>query len=136
MVHTPPAGSVPPPTLRRQNATVGLRIRRDEPHPQNSRSKYWVFTKNNPEYTDTAIQLLWTTMLAADIKYVSFQREIAPSTGTEHLQGYIAFKTRFRMSQVRQLPGLEGAHLEMRRGTADQARDYSRKDETRMAGTF
>lgn len=46
--------------------------------------------------------------------------------GTPHLQGYLYFRTqRSFASMKKKLPGF---HLEIRRGTHEQARDYCRKD--------
>jgi hypothetical protein len=56
-----------------------------------------------------------------------FGREIAPTTGTPHLQGYVHFERTKRLSGVRVLFP-HGTHLEPRRGTPEQAADYCKKD--------
>lgn len=61
------------------------------------------------------------------VVYACYQEETGES-GTYHLQGYIELKYAYSMQGVKGLvKGLRGAHLEPRRGTADEARDYCRK---------
>lgn len=66
-------------------------------------------------------------------KYVSWQLESGES-GTTHVQGYVEFKTRQRLSSLKSW--LPAAHFEPRLGTAEQARDYTRKADTRQAGPW
>jgi hypothetical protein len=77
----------------------------------------FVFTLNN--YTDLDIQVL----LSYKCKYMLFAKEIAPTTGTPHLQGYceLAKRTRFN-TLLATLP--KTIHIEPRRGTQDQAINY------------
>lgn len=81
----------------------------------------------------------WTAAFTAAgdwIRYAIWQRERAPSSGREHWQMYIELsrKTTFR-ALVARVPDLAGAHFEPRAGTADEARDYCRKEDTRLPGT-
>lgn len=46
--------------------------------------------------------------------------------GTKHIQGYIEFSKVVRFSAIKKL--LPRAHIEMRKGTRDQARDYCKKE--------
>lgn len=65
------------------------------------------------------------------------QLEQAPGTGMLHLQGYVEFQNARRLSTVRYWVaayGMQGAHLEPRKGTPQQAWDYCKKDESRVAG--
>jgi len=55
-----------------------------------------------------------------------FGRELAPSTGTPHLQGFVAFSGRRRLGAVRTL--LPRCHLTSARGSAQQNRAYCIKD--------
>lgn len=73
---------------------------------------------------------------AQDVRYIVWQREIAPDTQQAHLQGYVEFTKPKRLRAVKQALGSETAHVEPRRGTRDQARDYARKEETREAGPW
>lgn len=85
-----------------------------------SRSKSWVFTINN-----------YTREEEGDVKelpgvqYLVYGREVGES-GTHHLQGYVYFKNARTLSSLKKK--LPRAHLEVRRGTHEQARDYCQKD--------
>ncbi len=66
------------------------------------------------------------------ISYATFQLERGKE-GTEHAQVYIQFAKKLRLSGViKVLPG----HWEISRGTPEQARDYCRKDDTRVRGPW
>jgi len=86
-------------------------------------SKYihLVFTLNN--YVDNSLDKLkdWD-----QITYLIAGKEIAPNTGTPHLQGYFELKTNVLGSTIKNR--LPSAHLEPRFGTAKQAADYCKKD--------
>lgn len=58
--------------------------------------------------------------------YAVFGQEVAPTTGTRHLQGYVCFRTGTRIATVRNL--FRGAHVEIAGGTPVQCRDYCTKD--------
>jgi len=85
-------------------------------------SKYraYVFTLNN--YTDDAV----ASLDQIDCVYMVYGKEVAPETGTPHLQGYIYFKSRRAVKPVRKL--LEGCHVEAAKGSAEQNREYCTKD--------
>lgn len=90
----------------------------------NGQSKYWVFTVNNYSLEDEKhLQSLVDDQKAS---YLVYGREVGES-GTPHLQGYVEFTQRKRLSRVRNLVSDRG-HFEMRRGTAAQAREYCIKD--------
>lgn len=80
----------------------------------------WCFTLNN--YTDEEI----VAIKAIDYKYLVFGYEVGEN-GTPHLQGYIELTKRLRFGGVKKLfpPRV---HLEARRGTAEEAADYCKKD--------
>lgn len=84
-------------------------------------SKHWCFTKNN--WTDLDDQ----HFQALDCEYIVYGYEVAETTGTAHLQGYVVFANRKYFSTVQQLLPA-GTHIEPRRGSAKQARDYCIKD--------
>jgi len=86
---------------------------------------YWCFTLNNPESNDVPEH-------KAE-QYISWQREEGEA-GTEHLQGYVEFTCRQRLSALKKW--LPTAHFESRKGSADQARDYTRKEESRKEGPW
>ncbi|AUM61930.1 Rep [uncultured virus] len=85
-----------------------------------SKSRGWCFTVNT--YDDSYERWLKTI----DCQYLIYGREVAPTTGREHLQGYVHFgqpKTRLSVSKL-----LPRAHLERRMGSIQQAVDYCKKD--------
>lgn len=64
-----------------------------------------------------------------------WQHEVGEQ-GTQHTQGYIEFTTPRRFTQVQAVLGGFKAHCEKRMGTAQQAIDYCKKEESRLAGPF
>ena len=86
-----------------------------------------VFTLNNP----TGLIMFDATKM----EYLVYQEEVGAS-GTYHFQGYCEFTNRVRMSVVKDLLGGPTVHIEVRRGTQDQAIAYSTKDDTRVAHTI
>lgn len=79
------------------------------------------FTLNN--YTEDEIQVLE----AADVQYMIYGKEVAPTTGTPHLQGYVELKTQQRIKGVKKLLGTDRMYIEERMGTQQQAIDYCKK---------
>lgn len=65
----------------------------------------------------------------SNVRYAIYQKEKCPTTGRFHWQGYVEFKTQYRLSGVRKI--LPTAHWEPRKGTREEARDYCRKEESR-----
>lgn len=75
----------------------------------NAVSKSWAFTKNNYSDDDVTFFTTWQ-----DFTYMVFGREVAPTTGTPHLQGYFTLKKAVRGSYLkRTLP--QGTHFEASR---------------------
>lgn len=91
-----------------------------------SRGKYWCFTVNN--YTDEEERLVRGLEQDERITYLVCGREEG-ETGTPHLQGYLELGGRLRLRQLKQLPGLQRGHFELRRGTQAQAATYCKKAE-------
>jgi len=86
------------------------------------RSRDWCFTLNNYKPADEAL------LQQLDAKYLIYGREVAPGTGTEHLQGYIYFKDAKMGSAVSKLLP-RGTHIEKRMSKdIDKAIDYCTKD--------
>ena len=84
----------------------------------------WVFTLNNPTADDeAAIEQLFER---EQVRYCVYGRELAPTTGTLHLQGFIRFIGRRQFNHVRDL--LPRSHIEVARGSAAQAAAYCKKD--------
>lgn len=92
---------------------------------QARQSKYWCFTINN--FTSTEVLALRALGRGDEASYIIFGREVGES-GTRHLQGYVEFKTKKRFSRAKVLLSTR-AHLEARKGTADAASVYCKKDE-------
>ena len=82
-------------------------------------SKRWCITLNNP--TPNSIPNLGDPR----IKYAVLGREVGDK-GTPHLQGFIVFRTNFRLKAV--VDFIPGCHAETARGTSQQAADYCKKD--------
>lgn len=61
------------------------------------------------------------------VKYYIFGRELAPTTGMKHLQGYVEFKGQQRLTAIKAAVG-GVAHIEKRRGTQEEAVEYCKKD--------
>jgi len=99
---------------------------------QSKRSTNWVFTLNNPRVD--APTLLGRLEVHKNRKYAIFQKEKG-SNGTPHYQGYLELHQPRAISAIKKMVGLR-AHVEIRKGNANQAREYCRKPESRLAGPF
>lgn len=84
-----------------------------------SRFRNFVFTVNN--YTDDDVKALD----AFECSYMIYGYEKGES-GTPHLQGYCEMKIQKSIKQLKK--DFPRAHIEKRRGTAQQAADYCKKD--------
>lgn len=89
-----------------------------------SQSTRWCFTLNNPTVGES--QLLTDTLESEHVQYGIVGRETAES-GTPHLQGFVIFKNRKRLTSVKTLISPR-AHLEVARGTSEQASSYCKKE--------
>lgn len=87
-------------------------------------SARWSFTVNNPGDYRPAFN-------AGSMAYLVFQLERG-AEGTPHLQGYVRFTARKRMSTVKRELGNEGAHVEIAEGTEEHNRNYCTKLESRI----
>jgi len=91
-----------------------------------SKTRRVVFTYNNyPDAFQSDVHLdTWLSQLGG--VYAVVGRELSPTTGTPHLQGYLAFANPRALSSIRKL--LIGCHVEPARGTPQQCRTYCIKD--------
>ncbi len=90
-----------------------------------TRTRAVVFTWNNyPIKYDGASLDTW--LLGFGCQYAVAGREIAPSTGTKHLQGYLRWKNPRSIANIRSL--LTGCHVEPAKGTPVQCRLYCIKE--------
>lgn len=85
-----------------------------------TRHRGFCFTWNN--WTEETI----ATLGALETKYLCYGKEVAPGTGTRHLQGYVYWKNGKTVSAARK--ALLGAHVSVAAGTPGQNRDYCSKD--------
>lgn len=87
-------------------------------------SRNWCWTWNNPPAALPDIP---------NERYSSWQLEKGDN-GTLHWQGYTEFTKPTRLAAIKSV--WPSVHAEFRRGTAEQARDYTRKDDTRQDGPW
>jgi len=89
----------------------------------------WCFTINNPgEYRPV--------FRPEHMAYLVYQIERGSEAGTQHLQGYVRFHNRKRLSTVKNVLENQGAHLEQARGSEEQNKAYCTKEDTRESGPF
>lgn len=91
-------------------------------HQHDAMSKHWCFTLNN--YTVEEENYLRDE--GANVEYLIFGKEIGDN-GTPHLQGYVVFINRKRMTAVKKW--LKRAHWEIKRGSPLEASNYCRKED-------
>lgn len=87
----------------------------------------WSWTINNPAVeVQAALETLTTR--EATVSYVCYGIELAPTTATVHLQGYIEIKHPVSMARVKSLLSCDDVHLEQSKGTPSQNREYCSKE--------
>lgn len=80
----------------------------------------------NRNYCFTAWQLpVWNPEV---MKYMIYGKEICPTTGRLHYQGYVELKSPSRVVACKKYFKDNTIHLEKRKGTRDQAITYCKKD--------
>lgn len=87
-----------------------------------SKRRAWCFTLNN--WTDGERKAIDK----ADVTYLIYGVEIGKKD-TPHLQGYVEFKCRKRLTTIKKIDGFERMHLEPRIGTQKQAIEYCKKED-------
>lgn len=87
-------------------------------------------------YCFTSYELDKIPSLTEEVRYVIWQKEKCPKTGSIHFQGYIEFKQACRMAAVKKWYGSNKLHVEKRNGEREEARDYCRKEESRVEGPW
>lgn len=88
-------------------------------------SKYWIFTYNN--YKESDLETLETTFKLNKIKYI-FGREVAPTTGTPHLQGYIESPIKIRPKEKLKLTDKISWRKRAKFATREHNIDYCSKE--------
>lgn len=89
---------------------------------KNKSSPNWTFTLDN--YEDIHVAML----KALEVKYLVFGFEVAPTTGTPHLQGFMNLFKEKTMSALKKFIGIDKIHLEIARKDALANKDYCTKD--------
>lgn len=94
-----------------------------------TRHRGWVFTVNNPKQTEKDFYEYLKTLY--NVRYFVFAKEQGDKEETPHYQGYIEFSEPKYFSKMKNdfsEPLITpSAHIEARRGTKKQARDYVKK---------
>lgn len=103
------------------------------PEVTTSRARNWCFTLNNPTQEEKD-NLHVLSLTSPAVRYLVFQIEEGTEE-TTHIQGYLELHQPWRFRRVKSLIS-QRAHLEVRRGSRQQARDYCMKEETRTEGPF
>jgi len=83
-------------------------------------NRNFCFTYNNYPNTDLVDNVV--------CKYIAYSHEVAPTTGTPHLQGWITFANTKTLDQARRL--LPGCHLLVMHGSLAQNDTYCSKEGT------
>lgn len=102
----------------------GVSARNKRYSRKNPVGRRWVFTINN--YTENDEILLSIFGNDDMCRYLVYGREVGEE-GTPHLQGYMELVNTRRFAWMKNQLG-KRAHVEIARGTRDQARDYCIKD--------
>lgn len=90
-----------------------------------SQSRYWCATLNNFDEEDFVFATILCERRIHGLTYGIVGREIGEA-GTPHLQCYFEFDRRKKFTTVKKIFGKY--HLETRRGTAEEASEYCKKD--------
>jgi len=97
----------------------------------------WCITWNNPPEELQAhgedVEGWLTDKVGDNLSYAVWQLEEG-ELGTRHFQMYVELNQKKRFAQLRQL--LPGLHLEKRRGSRVDARNYCMKEDSRVAGPW
>lgn len=101
--------------------------------PAEVRSKFWLFTFNN--YDAAGFDYAGALLAIPNLTYLVYGHEIAPVTGTPHLQGYLEFSVRTKMSTLQGLKK-KGLHIHWEvpkwYDTWEECRAYCVKDGDRV----
>lgn len=133
----PRARPAPSPTQRMlmsdeetEAAAVAEPVTKRARNPQPGKYARWCFTLNNPP---DGFRLPDCPDVAYAISSLERGKE-----GTVHLQGYVRFVARKRLTQLKSLwrSPMERAHWEPTKGTEQQNKDYCSKPETHIAGPW
>lgn len=101
-----------------------------------SRARFYCFTVNNPQdgsdnADDGDFEKIDRYLGSEHCRYGIYQLEEGEG-GTPHMQGYFELFKATTISAIKRHCGIGRMHLEVRRGSRDQARDYCRKEDSRI----
>ncbi len=99
-------------------------------HKAAPRQRHWCFTSFLPNLN--LLNNVFHNMKY--IRYCIYQQEKCLTTQRKHWQGYVEFYDPMRLGQCKKYLG--EAHLEPRRGTRTDAREYCRKKDTAIVNTL
>jgi len=118
------------PFISNEPSTIGpIRRRRTTSHACIN----WCFTLNN--YLQEDFEFLDELYRTQKVKYLVYGKEICPTTGTIHLQGFLQLSKKLRFSGVKKLLG-DKFHIEQA-VLPEFAAEYCKKDgEFNEFGTF
>jgi len=90
----------------------------------------WCFTINNPtkeDYEHLFLVIANCNKQKGSICFLVVGRELAPTTETVHLQGYVEFVNELCLYEVKDFPLFHRAHLDFCKGSRQQNVDYCSK---------
>ena len=93
------------------------------------RYRNWVFTLNNPQEHG------FPRFMKDSMVWLRYGEEVAPSTGTAHLQGVVHFRSK-RVMPTDLYPWCRNAHWEHMGGSISSNLSYTGKEATAEAGTL
>jgi len=96
--------------------------------------RFWTLTLNN--YTEDEIEVWKTIVNDGEASYICFQKEVAPSTGTPHLQGYAVFPKNKRLTAIKKVFRTDRIHAVLSNGTPSQNRTYCTKSVSAVPDSF
>lgn len=99
-----------------------------------SKHRSIVFTLNNP--VDDDFNRLRSLVSNGAVEYIRFQEEIAPTTGTHHLQGWAQARSPRTFASWKTHLGRADVHVEKRRGSVEENERYCSKADCRAPGTL
>ena len=117
--------------------TVPRRKKKPDKHRKRPRGTAFCFTYHkhhrDPETNELIpnVPFMWNPFL---VSYIIYQEEVCPETGLLHLQGYIELKKVLDVpGPVEKLVffGNKKIHLELRKGTQEEAIEYCKKEASR-----
>lgn len=92
-------------------------------------SMRWCFTLNN--YSEDDVVTLMTRAIEPSVQWLIFSKEVAPSTGTPHLQGFVIFRSEKRRTTLSREWTASTAYHWTKASCRDDQRQYAYVTKTR-----